>query len=196
MRRLVVALFVAFVAFALVGCGGGGGAEEPADTEAAQVQAPAAPAAADETPIDDRSATTSETFEPFPAGEAVPTSVADRLAEGEPMLLFFFNDDQRASNDVRTEVNRAMADNRGKIDLLSYDLGKYTSIDASGTIEADEDDLDADEKAQEAVRLARALGVDGTPYVAIVDDQGYLIFHSRGYIDQELLNRQIERVSE
>ena len=34
--------------------------------------------------------------------------------------------------------------------------------------------------------LARELGVDFTSFIVITDDQGYIIYKSRGFIDSEL----------
>jgi hypothetical protein len=37
------------------------------------------------------------------------------------------------------------------------------------------------------------LNVDHVPYIIIVDDQGYEVFRHRGFIDSELLERQVQR---
>jgi glutaredoxin len=143
----------------------------------------------------DRSEATSETFEPFPEGADIPAAVAERLDRKQAMLLLFYNSAQKQTDDLREQVDSVVSDNKGLIDLITYDLGKYTSVDAEGNVKVKEEDLSADEKAQEAVRFAREIGVDQVPYIVIVDDQGYRIFWSRGFIDAELLERQVQRAA-
>ncbi len=194
--RLVAALLAALLAVALVGCGGG--AEETPDTDAAEtpVETPApAPADGDEALVANRSDLSEEVFEQFPSGEDVPEAIAKRLEEGKAMLLFFYGSDQPSTNDLRAEVNAVSSANRGLIDLVSYDLSKNVEIDKDGNAKVDEDKLEGDEAAKQAARLASVLGVDHVPYIVIVDEQGYVIFRSRGFIDQELLERQVQRTS-
>ncbi len=196
MRRLVVALIVLSMAvmltLSLTGCGGGD-AETPAAEDAPVV---AAAPLVDVDPVPDLSAEESATFVPFPEGEDVPTTVAERLASGRPMLLLFQDDMQLDDDDLRAEVNRVVKNNSGMVDLLTYDIGKYSSVNDSGAVEVDSAKLDASSAAQESVNLARLVGVTFAPYVVIVDDQGYIIFRHSGYIDSTLLERQILRVSE
>ena len=44
--------------------------------------------------------------------------------------------------------------------------------------------------------LARTLGVTFTPFVVVTDDQGYIVFKHRGFIDRDLLEAQVQRVSD
>lgn len=200
MRRLVAALLVVMLAFTLVGCGGGG-EEEAADqgaTEQAAAPAPAPAPTGDEavSPISDRSDLSEEMFEPLPNGEDVPQSVTDRLADGQAMMLLFYNSDQDVTDDLRKQVDIVAEDNTGMIDLLTYNLGKSTEVDETGKVVVDEEELLDDPKGQEAVNFARLLEVDHVPTLIVVDEQGYQIFKSRGYIDAELLERQVERAAE
>lgn len=201
MRRLVVALFVVLLAFSLVGCGGGGEEEQPATTDqnqAAQQAAPPATAARpgqDAAPIEDRSIESSETFVVFSSKDATPPAVAQRLEAKQAMILYFYDSSQLQADDVREQVEAVADDNRGDVDLLTYDLGKFVSVNASGFVEVEEDKLANNENASVAARFARVAGVDHLPYVIIVDDQGYKIFWARGFIDAELLERQVERAS-
>lgn len=196
MRRLVAALLVALLALSLVGCGGGGEEEAAAPPDAGAAAPPPPPPGAEAVAvIPDRSAQASETFEPFPAGEFVPAAVQERLETDQAMLLFFYNSDQEVTDDLRKQVNSVVADNRGLIDLVTYDLGKSTSIDDDGGIEVDQEKLAKDENAQQAVRFARELGVDHLPYIVIVDQQGYRIFWARGQVDRDVLDRQVQRAA-
>jgi len=196
MRRLVVALLVAFLALSVTGCGGGGGGEEAAaPADAAAPAAPAAPAASGEAvqdPLADRSVTEPAVFEPFPQGEFVPKDVAGRIESGQPMLILFYDPQQQTTDDVEEEIDVVVEENRGLIDLVSYDMGKYTSINASGVPVVDDDMADSD-AAKQAVGLAKELGVTFLPYIVIVDDQGYVIFKSRGPLDRDLIERQVQR---
>jgi hypothetical protein len=196
MRRLVVAITVALVALSLAGCGGGG---ETAETPAAETPAAApapAPTGADITnPIADRSAEESNTLEPFPLGEGIPKSVSDLVADKQPMLMLFTDDEAKDSDDLAKAVEAAVEDNQGLVDLLVYDVGEYSSLKEDGTVKVDED-LSEDELAQESITLARALGVTFSPYMLIVDDQGFIIFRHSGYVDSDLIERQLLRVTD
>lgn len=197
MRRLVVALIVVCMSISLVACGGGAEEPPPAPEGEAAEPAPAAPpAAANPNPIADRSAEESNTFEPFPTGEDIPESVVDRIAEKQPMLMLFVDESQKDTNDLRDEVAIVVKDNRGRVDLLTYDVGKYSDVTKGGTVVIDAAKLEKDPKAQESVMLARAVGVTFTPYILIVDDQGYIIYRHSGYVDSELLERQVLRVTD
>lgn len=190
-RRLVVAACVAVMALTLAGCGGG---EEPAPTTTTTAPPPPPAAAPAATNVADRSMEESAVFEPFPTGTFVPAEVTKRLqaVPKQPMILFFYDDGQLETDDARKEVVAARDANRGAIDLIEYNLGQYTSIDASGNVTVDTA-LDKDEPGQQSIVLARELGVNYTPYGVIVDDQGYMIFRWRGYIDAEVLEEQVAR---
>ncbi|HSK46398.1 MAG TPA: hypothetical protein VLA05_00165 [Coriobacteriia bacterium] len=197
MRRLVAALLVAFLALTLVGCGGGGEEEAaaPPPEQAAPAPAPAPVDGQVASPIADRSDLSGEVFVPFPTGEGVPSAVQERLDTNQAMLLLFFNADQEVTDEVRDEVDKVAEDNRGLIDLLTYDVGKSTKVNSDGEVVIDEQELTNDPSGQEAVRFAHEIGVDHLPYIVIVDEQGYEIFWSRGFIDAELLDRQVERAT-
>lgn len=199
MRRFVALVVVALLAFTLVGCGGGGGEEaaapEAAPDAAAPPPAPTGGGEAVSNPVTDRSTEESAVFEPFPAGDFVPDEIAGRLETKQPMLLLFIDDEQASTDDVRAEVKRVIDDNRGLIDLIVYDMGKFVSVrNTTGEIVVD-DKLAEDESAKKQAELSVKLGVRFTPYIVIVDDQGYVVFKSRGPIDSDMLERQVARVS-
>ncbi len=194
MRRLVVAFAVVLIALTLAGCGGGGDAAEAPATE---TPPPPPPVAAVDlaNPIADRSAEESNTFEPFPSGSGVPTSVAERIADKQPMILVFTDDESRDSDDLLAEVKTVTKDNQGLADLLTYDVGEYSSMSKDGVAVVDEE-LSDDAKAQESIMLARKLGVTFTPFILIVDDQGMIIYRHSGFVDSDLIERQVLRVTE
>lgn len=204
MRRLVVVALVAALALSLAGCGGG--EEEPATGEVAvQTQggstppaAPAAAAAASAASSDTLSPGEPQKFEPFPsAPEVVPTVIADRIESGQPMLVFFYDATQKASDDQRAAIDAVLADYRGLIDLVSFDAGKYVSTDDSGTISI-KPGMEDDPTAQQIARLLGAdnLDVGYTPYIVFVNDRGYITYRVRGYVDSALLEREVLRATE
>lgn len=196
MRRLVAALVVVSVALTLAGCGGGEeepAAEQPAATTAQQPAA--APPAVTEIP--DRSAPESATvFEAFPEGSSVPTAVADKIAARQPMLILFVNGSMKVTNEVRSAVDGAMKENSGVVDLVLFDLGKYTGNDQYGQPVVDANALQKDANAAKGVLLARALKVSALPYIVMVDDQGFVVFRHRGLVDEEFLLMHMERLTD
>jgi hypothetical protein len=196
MRRLVVATVVVVLAFSLVGCGGGGGEEAATDTAAVPPPPPAAAPALDpENPIPDKSQEETAAFVPFPVSSVTPTAVADRLKEQQPMVMLFVDEQQKDTNDQLDEVNAAMKKNQGTADLLIYDVGAYTQMDKNGKVITDPA-LSEDESAQRVMQMAASLGVNFTPYTVLVDDQGYVFFRHSGFIDEGLLDRQMQRLTE
>lgn len=198
MRRLVAALVVVTVAISLAGCGGGG--EEEAATgqpAAATAGQPVAAAPQVVTEIPDRSAPESATvFEPFPEGSSVPTAVADKLEARQPMLILFVNGSMKVTNEVRSAVDGAIKENSGVVDLVLFDLGKYTGNDQYGQPVVDVNALQDDQNAAKGVLLAKALKVSGLPYIVMVDDQGFVVFRHRGLVDEEYLLMHMERLTD
>lgn len=196
MRRLVVAITAVLLVVLLAGCGGG---EEPAAETPAEAPPPAeaAPAIDPENPIPDRSSPEPATvFEEFPQYPTLPVAVGERIADKQPMLILFVDGTQLVTNEVRSAVDKAIDANSGLVDLVVYDIGEYTSIETSGQVVVDTDALVEDKDASEAVTLASALKVVATPYIVMTDDQGYLVFRSRGLIDSKLLEMHMERLTE
>lgn len=198
MRRLVVPLFVALLAFALVGCGGG---EEPAAETPATTPPPAAPSAAVSAADLENITLSSESQEfsvpqfPFPEGEFVNADIQKRLDEKRPMIIFFIDAEQQETDDLRKEVDQVMKKNAGMIDLIIYDLGKYTSVGGVGNISVDESTLTSDKAAARVYTLADKLGVTSAPAVVVVDDQGFVIWRHRGLFESALLDRQVVRTT-
>lgn len=201
MRRLVAAVFVAALALTLAGCGGGGEEQASTPPPAEQAAAPAAPAPAPTdgqavAAIDDRSDLSAEVFTKFPADESMPAAVQERLDAGQAMILFFYNPDQEVTDETKHAVEKVADNNRGLVDLLTYNVGKATKVNSDGEVVVDDEALTDDTGSQEAVRLAHLVGVDHLPYIVVVDEQGYEIFWSRGFIDADLLDRQAERAAQ
>jgi len=179
------------LSFALTGCGGGGDeAATPAPTAAAP--APAAPAG--DQPVTGISDNVAPVFEPFPTGSSIATAVAEKVAAKQPTLIYFYDSAQYTSDENRKIIDKVLDDNRGLVDLVGYDIGKYTTIDESGTITV----LPAfakNQTAMVAVNMARALGASFTPYIVLTDTQGYITWKFRGFVDKAFLEREIQRAS-
>jgi len=193
MRRLVVALIIALLALTLVGCGGG--EEEPAapaDPAAAPAAAPPVSTVGQEiTGISDNEP---DVFAPFPTGSSIATDVAERIADKQPTLIYFYDSGQYTAAQNRDAIDSVLDDNRGLVDLVAYDIGKYMTIDASGTITVDPE-FAQDPNAQVAAQMARALGVSFTPFIVLTDTQGYIIWKHRGLADKAFLEREVQRAT-
>lgn len=182
MRRLVVATVVALLAFTLVGCGGG--EEEAATTEETPAAtAPAATPSAESTMAADKSANDYDLAPAeFPSFDSTvtPAVFQDRLEAGRPMLVLFYDSRQaQLTDDLRAEVDAAVNQYRGLIDLLTFDVAG----------------VEAEADAQTAVMYASELGVVSTPYILIVDGDGFITWRSKGFAEQGILKREVERAT-
>jgi predicted small lipoprotein YifL len=182
MRRIVAALVIAALASVLVGCGGGGGAVEPADAPPADT--PVAPPAVPAEPeyVTDRSLNESDTPPaPFPsfATTETPAVLADKIAAGRAMLIFFYDPAQQVTGTLRPEVDAVMEEYRGLVDLVTFDVGGSADSDTT----------------KSAVVYASELGVNSTPYVIVVDKGGFITWRWKGYVDRAYIKREVERAS-
>jgi hypothetical protein len=196
MRRIVAVIVVALLALTLVACGGGA-SEEPATTPDTGDAAPPPPAV-EEVEVD-LSPGEEQVFEAFPVDSeiGVPTAIQSRLDAGQPMIVIFYDDSQKTTDDQEQIVRSVTDTYRGLIDVVSFNLGAYVTQDAQGTITVKEG-LSDDETAAQVMRLIDAdhLDVKFTPYLVIVDDQGYITWRARGISDDKNLEREVLRVTE
>jgi hypothetical protein len=200
MRRLVVALTVLALALSLVACGGGEPAAETAApaTGAADADAAAAGGAATTLPeIANRSENETDTFAPFPTGSTIPPDLMYKVTvEKQPTLIYFYDSTQNTSKEVRRIIDAVRSENRGLVDLVTYDIGKYMTAAADGTVRADPS-LATDANAKSAVVFASdpAIAVTFTPFIVLTDGQGYIIYKHRGLVERKLLEREVLRAS-
>jgi hypothetical protein len=199
MRRLVAALTVLMLALSLAACGGGGAAETatPPAADAGAGAAAAGGAATTLPQVTDRSANESSTFVPFPTGSAIPPDLMYKVTvEKQPTLIYFYDSTQQTSKEVRRIIDAIRSENRGLVDLVTYDIGKYMTVSADGSLIMDPS-LASDANAKSAVLLARdpAIAVTFTPFIVLTDGQGYIIFKHRGLVDRKLLEREVLRAS-
>lgn len=200
MRRLVVALTVLALALSLVACGGGEPAAEtaaPATDAADAGAAPAGGAATTLPEIANRSENETTTFAPFPTGNTIPPDLMYKVTvEKQPTLIYFYDSTQNTSKEVRRIIDAVRSENRGLVDLVTYDIGKYMTAAADGTVRADPS-LATDANAKSAVLLASdpAIAVTFTPFIVLTDGQGYIIYKHRGLVDRKMLEREVLRAS-
>ena len=196
MRRIVVALFVLVLAFSLAGCGGGD--EQPAaPAEGAVVDPAAAPVAQEPSKTADFSdPAPAVTFQQFPVGLELPEKLATDIEDKQPTLILFVDGSQKVTNEVRAAVDGAMSANRGVANLHVYDLGRFATVDASGTAVVDAQGLDENTELGRAARMARDLEVKTLPYLIMTDDQGYIVSRRQGLVDAAFLEMHMERLTE
>lgn len=185
MRKWVLAIVVACLAVVLVGCGGGGAAQQTdAGTGTGAAPAPAAKAAeeviADKSPVE-----TTLTPTPFPStlSTALPEAVQKKLDAGRPMLMFFYDTTEVETKEQRAEIDAVLKEYRGLIDLVTFDVTAKPGKPAP-------------EAAKVAVSLADDLGIKGTPYIVIVDKNGFITWRWLGYVDRDLIEREVLRATE
>lgn len=208
MRRLVVVVIAVVMALSLTACGGGGGdaatttksGEVATQTQATKTSTAAKPGAAvaSENSSNTLSPQEASVFEAFPTDpEVLPAEIKQRLDSKRPMLIYFFDATQRHTDDARAQVDAVLADYRGLIDLVAFDVSKYVTTDASGSVQPKPGIAD-DPTAQQVAMLLSSnyLNVTYTPYIVFVDRQGYITYRFRGMIDADLLERQVLRATE
>ncbi|PKQ37099.1 MAG: hypothetical protein CVT59_09270 [Actinobacteria bacterium HGW-Actinobacteria-1] len=182
MRKIVVVLVAALLALALAGCGGGEAATPAADAPAVDAPVAAATPPAQST---DRSPIESGTPEPFPAIEstAVPAAIQSKLDAKRPMALYFYDSTLPESKTIRAELDAVLQENRGLIDLVTFDLGA-----TKGGV--------ATESARLGAALAGDLRVVRPPYIILVDGNGFITWRFMGYVDREMISREVLRATE
>jgi len=196
MRRLVVALVLvlALVSLAVVlsGCGGGAKTETAAPAAAPAASTPeAAPAPAVLTSLSDNEP---EVFQVFPSGPGIPSEVSELVDSKQPTLIYFYDASQNSSKETRKIIDAVLKANRGLVELVAYDIGKYVNSDAADTVALDED-FAADATYQKSIELARVLGVSYTPYIVITDSQGYITWKFKGLAEKDFLEREVLRAA-
>jgi len=184
MRRIIVAILAAGLALSIAGCGGGGDAE-PADTGTTVTPAPAAAPAVEVPTVTDRSPVEEGAPEAFPTLEetTVPETLGAKLDAGRPLLIFFYDRAELETKGQRAEIDAVLAEYRGLIDLVTFDVGG-------------KQDGAASDAAKQAVALANGLRVSSTPYIIVVDGNGYITWRWLGFVDREIINKEVLRATE
>jgi hypothetical protein len=198
---IVLAMVLVLAASVLTGCGGAAVEEPQTDVSVVAVVPAPAPQPDAATAVVDRTPAESTAYEPFPTDpDVTPTAVQELLQAKQPMLVLFYDSTQKTTNDERTGISgkdgidKLMSDYRGTIDLVSYDIGRFVTTAADGSISVAPEFAD-DAAAQQAVTLATTLGVKFTPYIVIVDGKGYITARFRGWDDYKDIEREVLRAT-
>ncbi len=183
MRRIIVAVLAVGLALSVTGCGGG--ADEATTTETPAAPAPAAAAVVEVPTVTDRSPVESGAPEPFPSleGTTVPETVLSKLESGRPLLIFFYDKNELETKAQRAEVDAVLTEYRGLIALVTFDIGATKNGFAT-------------DAAKQAVALANGLRVTSTPYIIVVDGNGFITWRWLGYVDREIINKEVLRATE
>ncbi|MDO9556747.1 MAG: hypothetical protein Q7J82_04115 [Coriobacteriia bacterium] len=184
MRRIIAVLVALSMAFVIVGCGGGG--EAAVDATEAEGAAAAAPAVVVAGPAEDVLSPVESGYPaPFPEtiNTEIPEAIQQKLDDGRPMVIFFYDGMQVVTTDQRTELDAALAEYRGLIDLVTFNLASPV-------------DSPPGEDVKVATVLAADLGITATPYIMIVDRNGFVTWRYKGYIDREVIGREVLRATE
>lgn len=196
MRKIVAALVVVALALALSGCSSNKPAATPTTTPAAPAAVPAAvPGAAAAAPS--LSDTVTAVFERFPTGADIPAALQQKITvDKQPTMIYFYDSNQYTSQEVRKIIDSVRADNRGLVDLVAYDIGKYTTVAANGAVDLNPKLVSSD-AGKQAVLFARnsAIDVTFTPFIVLTDGQGYIIYKQHGLVDPAFLEREVQRAT-
>jgi hypothetical protein len=147
--------------------------------------------------LSNRSENETDTFIAFPASGTVPASLNEKInVQKQPTLIYFFDSSQYTSKEVRKIIDTVRDENRGMVDLVAYDIGKFVEAAPNGAVTFKESATPTDEEKQ-ALILARdpAIDVSFTPFIVLTDSQGYIIYKHRGLVDRAFLEREIQRAS-
>jgi len=199
MSRLIAVVLVAMLALVVAGCAPA--EEPPADQPPPDAAAPAPVAPAEGTEAAEGNVLSprpEQAFVPFPTDDTlVPQEILDRIETKQPMLIFFYDTTQLTTNDQRAAIDAAMADHRGLIDLIAFDVGKYVVTNAAGEITAKPELLE-DPTTEKVARLISSgnLNITHTPYIVFVDGQGHITHRYSGYVDESLITREILRATQ
>ncbi|MRS13124.1 MAG: hypothetical protein EG823_08690 [Actinobacteria bacterium] len=182
MRKVVVALVVAALALTLVGCGGKKEEEAATDAAATDTAAAAAPVAEEVPPTPDKSANDTDiapaAFPSFTTTET-PAVFQEKLDANRPMLILFYDDAQQVTPTLRQGVDAVANDYRGLVDYLTFSVGGAAT----------------DPATLAAVQYASELGVPSTPYIIVVDRDGFITWRCKGYVEKAVIQREVERAS-
>lgn len=197
MRRAIAALIVAMLALTLVACGGGASDEEAAPAPDA-VEESEAPVVETEVALEPWPQE-EQVYEPVPVDPEVglPTEIQSRIDAGRPMIIVFYDETQKTTDDHKEAISTVTDTYRGLIDVVSFNVGSYITRDAKDQISV-RSDIGEDEAAKKVTSLIDSDGLDirFTPFTAVVDGKGYVTWRHRGIGDAQIIEREVLRVTE
>jgi hypothetical protein len=197
-RRLVAALILAAVVVSLAGCSS---SSPPVPAPVPVTPSPAAnPSAvgADGKPLTPTTVSETNKLSPpegganalFPSTPSrVPTVVVDHIAAKQPMIVLFYDPGQSSSKAQRTEIDAAIGQYRGLIDLVAFDV--TGALPDPVTKKAN-----TDKAVTDVANLVQDLKIGFTPYVVLVDKRGVMTGRYRGFVDRAMLQREILKATQ
>ncbi len=198
MRRILVAFLVALLAIAsltLFACG----TDEPLAPDPLVETDPEPPIVVEELEAPDVSPAEEVVYEPFPVDPeiGVPDAIQSRLDAGQPMIILFIDETQKTTDDQREAIDSVTEKYQGLIDLVTFDVSRFVTQDSDGRITV-EVEISDDETAKQVARLIDEdnLDIRFTPFIVIVDDEGYVTWRHRGIAESKILEREVLRVTE
>ncbi len=146
--------------------------------------------------VEDRSPTETVTYAALTEqATGLPSDIQKRLSKKQPVLIYVYDKTQKASAETRKEVDAAMKQYRGLIDLVAYDMSRYVTTDSeTGAVTVDPK-VNSDKQASKVVQMVEQLKIASTPAIVIVDSAGTVLWRSRGYTDRQLIEREILRAT-
>lgn len=105
----------------------------------------------------------------FESNENTPAFFMEALKKKEPILVAFYNEDDSISKEILAEIKVVYDKYNGSATFLQLkpDLNEQTSI------------------------LAEQLQVHFTPYVAVLNREGTIIFEKTGYVDSKIIEQAV-----
>jgi len=188
MRRFVTALVLIVAAFMLAAC-----AAAPTDNGGAPTpNVPVTPSGggASQMPTDILSPTVPVgENEMFPTDEgSVPSAVLANIKAKKPMLVYFYDPTTQVSANQRKEIDAALKSYVGMIELVTFD---YTvGLSSAGATITPSAELD------KAELMIGVLKVKTTPYLIFVDRNGRITYKFAGFVDRDLIEREVLRATE
>jgi hypothetical protein len=188
---------MAFVALSLSACGGSGASAPPASATpaaapAASAPAPGPPGAAAPQPVvgtNKLSPRESGSGSAFPVSKQAPPVIVDHITRHQPMLVYFYDPQQLTSDDQRREIDAAMKEYRGLIDLVAFDV--------TGALpDAVTNKVPEGKEGEQVALLTQDLKIGFTPTIILVDKKGQITGRYRGFIDRGLLGREILKATQ
>ena len=161
-KKYIFIIAIVLLSFYIIGCGGSSGST----ASTTETTSPESSATAGQSPITPKSLTVPR---PFASNERTPTFFSDALKQKEPILIAFYNNEDSISKEVLAEI---------KIVSDSYDQSATFLI-----LKPDDND--------ETSRLAEQLAVGFTPYIAVLNRDGTIIFEKTGYIDSKVIEQAV-----
>jgi hypothetical protein len=194
MRRVVTVILIVMAASALAACS----SAPPAATSGTSASTAAASNAAKAAAAANAAAPTGDIYSPTQTvtpnqllssdTAVVPASVLAKVAAKKPMLLFFYDPTTKVEADQMREIAAALNKASVSIDLLSFDYTiAISSVEESATI---------DPSVQKIALFAGSLGINTTPYIALVDRFGRITYRFAGIVDRGLLVREVLRATQ